>query len=493
MENDTKKIARHTGIYTVGTVLRNLATFLMLPIYTRYLTPGDYGIIELLSMIIDLFAIIFGLKIGDAVFRYHSRYEHRRDKNQVITTALVLTGGLTLMGFLVIVASADYLSLLVFKDVTYAGQLSLFAMTLPLAALAEIAFLYLRAEGRPWLFVAFSTLRLLLQLGLNIYFVVVQKWEVDGVIYSAVISYSVMALVMLAFTIRRTGISTSRRKAAELALFSWPLILAAIATFYMTVGNRYFLQLYTGPSQVGIYSLGYRFGFLLLVFAWGPFSAVWDASRFAIAKKANASAEFRSLFTLVSTALIGFALGIAIFVKDVLMLMSDPQFWAASSVVPIILIAYIFQAWTGYSKLGILLSGKTIQMAFATAFACIFMTLGCLLLIPSFGGMGAATAVLLGFVVRFAWVYHVSKRHYDMHLDWLKVSKIGSLAFVVYGFSTLAPEVLSASIAIHAVQFIAFVFLLFSLPILSSKEREAIIGFARNFIGMRPAVMRRVE
>lgn len=488
MERDTKTIAKHTAIYTVGTVLRNVATFLMLPIYTRYLTPADYGVIELLSMIIDLFGIVFGLRIGDAVFRYYAQYDQRRDKNQVISTAIAVVATLTVAGLGLIVMLADTLSLLVFADSGRAAQIALIAVTLPLVALTEVSFLYLRAEGRPWLFVGFGALRLVFQLSLNVYFVVFRQLHVDGVIYSAVIANALIAVFILGFTVHRTGFSVSRTKAAELARFSWPLILAALAVFYLTFADRYLLQIYTDTSQVGIYSLGYKFGFLLLLFAWGPFSAVWDAQRYSIAKKETAAREFNVIFTLISTALISFALCIGIFVRDLLMIISDPTFWAASGVAHIIVIAYVFQAWTAFTNLGILISGKTIHMAFATGIACGVMTLASLILIPRFGAAGAAVAVLVGFVVRFLWVYQVAKRYYDMQLEWGKILKIATLALAVYGTALLAPDDLATSLAIHVVEAATFFVLLVTLPILSSSERERIIGLVKHLRGPRAVV-----
>jgi O-antigen/teichoic acid export membrane protein len=266
------------------------------------------------------------------------------------------------------------------------------------------------------------------------------------------------------------------------------LILAALAVFYLTFADRYLLQIYTDTSQVGIYSLGYKFGFLLLLFAWGPFAAVWDAQRYSIAKKASAVREFNVLFTLVSTALIGFALCIGIFVRDLLMIMSDPGFWAASGVAHIIVIAYVFQAWTAFTNLGILISGRTIHMAFATGLACVVMTLAGLILIPRFGATGAATAVLSGFVVRFFWVYHIAKRHYDMKLEWGKVLKIAALALAVYGTALMAPDDIAASLTLHVVEAVAFFVLLLTLPILTVGERDRIIELVKNLRGRRPVV-----
>jgi len=90
MLNPKNKIVRHTGIYLFGDILRRSVSLIMLPIYTRYLTPEDYGVVELLSMIIDLATIIFGARIAQAIFRFYCTAKSDSDKNNVIASALFL-------------------------------------------------------------------------------------------------------------------------------------------------------------------------------------------------------------------------------------------------------------------------------------------------------------------------------------------------------------------------------------------------------------------
>lgn len=65
------KTVKHSAIYAVGTILRRITGLVMLPIYTRYLTPADYGVVELLTMAIELAGILVGLRISQAMFRYY--------------------------------------------------------------------------------------------------------------------------------------------------------------------------------------------------------------------------------------------------------------------------------------------------------------------------------------------------------------------------------------------------------------------------------------
>lgn len=480
MSRETRTLVKHTAIYTVGTLLRNLASIIMLPIYTRHLSPSDYGVIELLSATVDLFAVVFGLRVGEAIFRYHAIYQETRDKNEVISTALILVAGLTLCGLLLLVSFGSELSLVVFGTTRRASEMRLYGITLPLAALVELAFISLRAEQRPWSFVGLSTLRLVLQLSFNIYFVVIEHMRVLGVIYSALLSGTIMFLVLAVYILVKTGLRFSRSKAHELTAFSWPLVLSAGATFFFTSSDRFFLRHFSNIAEVGIYSLGYRFGYLLLAVGWAPFSLIWDTQRYVVLKTTNPQTIFNNTFVVVSLVLVFAALGISMFSQDVLQIMSSRHFWDAYQVVPMIVTAYVFQAWTSFSNVGLLLRGKTLHALYATIAAGIVAAVGYVILIPRYGAIGAAAATLIGFVVRFSWIYTVSQSSYDMGLRWWKVVKICGVAVAIYLLSRFVPAQLAWAIVIHAMEMLLFLGLLLVLPIFDAHEHVRIVSFIRN-------------
>ena len=79
--NATKNnMVSHTSIYMLGDILRRSVSLIMLPIYTRYLTPENYGVVELLSMLIDFASIIFGAQVGQAIFRYYCTAKSDEEK-----------------------------------------------------------------------------------------------------------------------------------------------------------------------------------------------------------------------------------------------------------------------------------------------------------------------------------------------------------------------------------------------------------------------------
>ncbi|RME28056.1 MAG: lipopolysaccharide biosynthesis protein, partial [Candidatus Zixiibacteriota bacterium] len=66
---------KQSSVYMAGQLLSRLISFIMLPIYTRFLTPADYGILELLSMTVDIVAMLAGAGISAALLRFYSEKE----------------------------------------------------------------------------------------------------------------------------------------------------------------------------------------------------------------------------------------------------------------------------------------------------------------------------------------------------------------------------------------------------------------------------------
>ena len=484
MSTDKRKIVSHTSIYMLGDILRRGVSLIMLPIYTRYLTPADYGVVELLSMLLDVTSIIFSARVGQAVFRFYCTAESESDKKGVISSALTLSIIMNGIGTIAIITFSGPLALAVFSDIGFKSYISLFAITMFLAPLAEIPLLHIRAQQKPWLFLIFSITKLVLQLSLNIYFVVVLELHVEGVIYSAVISGIIMAVILSGYSISKTGFSPSKSIAKSLFSFSLPLKIASLGSFYMTFGDRYILNIYTDLTQVGIYSLGYKFGFVFLLLTWDPFQKMWDAEKYEIFKKDTAKHIYQKVFIYTSSILILVGLCISLFSKDLLRIMADPSFLDAYKIVPIIITAYLFQAWTRYCNMGILLEQKTMQIAYGEMIGVLVITLAYFTLIPLYGIYGAAWSTVAGFAARFYWTNMKSRQLYNMELPWSKISLVALVAVFIYFLSTLSPDGIIQSIVFRTVLLTAFIIIFFLLPILSRSEKEEIWVKIRNRRGI---------
>lgn len=462
--------------YMIAEVLRNSVSLIMLPIYTRFLTPEDYGTIELLSLLIDVATIIFGARAMDAIFRFYTAAETQNEKNSVLSSSLFLSIFMACIGATVVYLFSENLAAIVFSDIKYANFIALFALSMAMFPLIEIPFAHLRAMQKAQLYLYFSIFKLVIQVTLNIYFIVYLDMHVEGVIYSTLFSYMIIGSVLSFYSIYKSGINISKKACFDIMSFSIPIKIATMGAFFLTFGDRYFLNYYSDLTEVGIYSLGYKFGFIFAIIAWSPFSKMWDTEKYNIYKQDGAVEKYQKTFLYLCLFLFTTGFAICLFIKDLLKIMSAEEFWPAHEIVPIIIVAYTIQCLGDYCNFGIMLKKKTIQIAYAQWIAVIVITLAYFLLIPVFGGLGAAWATLIGFCVRFFWLNKKGKEYYDMKLPWKKIVFIGLLCIFFFLLSLFLPEDIIISIVSRIIIFILFGFTVFMLPIFSKNQKQEIFN-----------------
>jgi O-antigen/teichoic acid export membrane protein len=422
-------------------------------------------------MLIDFATIIFGARVAQAVFRFYCTAKNEDDRKSIIASALFLGIVLNGLGSIVIAVLSEPIAVAMFADASFSDYIALFAVTMFLIPLNQIPMTHIRARQKPWLFLIFSICRLFLQLILNIYFVVYLELHVAGVIYSAVISSIIMSIPLTSYSVLNAGIRFRRSDCKRLFTFSLPLKLASISTFYLTFGDRYFINHFFDLSQVGIYALGYKFGFIFTLIAWTPFEKMWDAEKYTILEKPNAREIYKKTFLYTSTFLIFIGLCISLYSKDLLKIMADPAFLEAHKIVPIIIIAYVFQAWAKFCNFGILLEKKTMHIAYSEMIAAFFITFAYFALIPEFGIFGAAWATVVGFLTRFYWANKKGMQYYDMALPWMKVSLTAGLAIIIFLLSLMSSENIIESLLFRTLLITSFIFIFYVSPILSVSEK----------------------
>lgn len=470
--NHFSKTAKHSAIYAVGMMLRRITGLVMLPIYTRYLTPEDYGTVELLTMAIEIAGILVGLRISQALFRFYILEEDEHQKRVIVSTVLLTIVASSGIGAGLLYLGAEPLTKIIFGTDAYIFEFQLISITLVANAIAAVGLSYLRARQMPILFVSIGMATLALQVALNILFVVIWDMHVTGVVYSSVISGCIVALGLSAYVLYHAGFHYSVDLARRLVAYVMPLILASIAAFYVAYADKYFLRLFSNLTEVGLYALAARIG-SVLVTAFEAFNMSWGADRFEIVKKDNARQVYEQVFRFINAALMLVAVGLALFANDFFWLMTSSEFYPSGNIVPILVFAYLISIYTMYCNFGALYVGKTGVMAQASWLKAIFATVGYLLLIPHLGMYGAASVLLFSNFVEFIWVYKRSSRLYDMGLNWPPVIVMLLVAIACVTAGMLLPTTDILSLFFRLALYASLPVLLYILPLWSPGERSS--------------------
>lgn len=442
--------ARQSLIYGAGVVFNRLVAFLMLPVYTRYIAPADYGVLQLLGLTMDIVALVAGARLAGGIFYFYHAADSEAERRRLLSTALtVLWASYAVFGLLTI-ATAPALAELVFQDAARAPLVRLAGLAFVFEAPFLVGLTAMQAWERPMVFVGANAARLVIQVLLNLVVLIVLGWGITGMMGVTALANALVGAALAAGVLRRTGWAFSGDYGRRLVRYGLPLVGTQIATMIAAYGDRYVLQRVAGDDAVGIYSVGYQFGVLVFSLGFAPLNQVWEPKRFAVAREPDRDAVYARAFVLCNLAILSMGTAIVLAVGDFLRLATPPAYHSAATVVPLIVGAYLLQSWTDFHNLGIMIRERTGLLNVAN-WVCAGVALGgYLLFIPRYGAVGAALGLFLAFGVRFALVYIFSHRLWPVHYRWGPVSRQLALAVLVCGAALMTPELpLTAAIALH--------------------------------------------
>jgi len=468
---------RHTAMYGLGSIVIKALGFLMLPFYTHYLSPRDYGVLEILDLSMSLFGMVLHMGIAPALLRAYASSKTAEDRKRTVSTAFLFVAGTGLATFAAGLLVIRPLSTLLLGPTVSANYLLLSFASFIFSYLAAMPRAYLRALEASGKFTLLETGGLFVILALNIYFIAVMKLGAMGILWSSVIVYGIQAVGLSAWILRAVGVGFSGKTLREMTAFGLPLIFSNVALFALNFSDRFFLQRLQSLDAVGVYAVGYKLAFMINYMLVQPFYAMWQARMYNIYDQPEHAKIFRQIFVLYSLVLTYAALGIAVFSPEVIRVMADPKFRGGQDVVPIVALAYVFYGIGSYVQLGMFLANKTKAIGAVSSVAAV-LNLGLnYVLISKFGMVGAAWATLLGFVAIAVGSYWFSQRALPLNLGMPRVGAAMGLAVALYAACAIlvsAQSPMIVGIAIKAAALVVFPLLVWNSGILSAAEMDTL-------------------
>jgi O-antigen/teichoic acid export membrane protein len=413
-------LGRDTLIYGSGIVLSRAASFLMLPIYTRYLTPDDYGILQLLQLTVDVAGILLTAGFVSALYRYYfkTRFEHER--NAVVTTSLVLFTIANAIGAALLLTASPIVARHLLAGGGQADLVRIVAATFLLEVLTIVPLAYMQIVKRPGLFTMTSLGRLFLQLTLNVVFLIFLGMGVRGILLSSLITTGVVGAIISTWLLRGIGLQFDRSVAREITRFGLPYKFTNAGTFAINFSDRFFLKALSGLSAVGLYGLAAQFGMLVTSVASQPIMQAWNPRRFEHThlERSERDDYYDRTFLAYNLVVVSCAVAVALFARPVIHIMAAPAFHSAAVFVPLLVAAQLIACWITVLGFGIDVSERTVYLSYATAVAAVVVIALHAVLIPPFGPMGAAVATLIGFLVRLTLVFAWAQRLWPITYRW---------------------------------------------------------------------------
>ena len=432
MYKTVKTVAAHSLIYGLGDLLTKVVGFLLIPFYTNYLDVRSYGVLELLDLTSYVIALFLAMGLSQAMMKFYFDFERQEDRDAVLGTSLFLSWGTGAIALIFLFSLSPAISNLVLQSPAYSPLFNMMFFSTVLTVCAEVPLTWLRIREQSALFTAVSFVRTIASVLLNIVFIACYGMGVMGVLLASAITGVFMGSYVLIYMLRRIRLSFSWPICKRILAFGFWLIGSWFAGFILNFADRFLLQRLGSLTEVGIYALSYKFGFLLNVLLLAPFQRSWVPKQFEIAGEPEAKKIFSLVFTYYCALQFLLTLGISVTIQDVLELISAPEYQEAYRYVPVILLAYNFYGAYSFLHFNLLYTRRTKLLALVSLLGAALNVAANLKLIPLYGALGAAWATLISFAFLFFLLFAISQRVYYIPFDVTRLFKLLAAAGLLY-------------------------------------------------------------
>ncbi len=412
-------------------MLTRFITIFLVPLYTRVLTPADYGIMSLVRNTSTLMGVIASLALDSAAHRFYWDTENPHDRKATIACWTWSWLAVTVLASVVVLLRAEYFAKLLTGTADAKAALQLAVGALPLGVLGVIYTNRLRMQRRPWAVTIYAIVSSVAMIILAALFVLVLRRGVEGV-FLAQFVVSLVTTFVVAILLRdwlNPGMFEWNRF-KKMLHYAVPLIPAVVSWWVIDVIDRYFLRVYSTTAEIGLYEIGYSIA-AAVALGTAAFQQAWIPFALSIQNVAEARRVYAS--TLLAYAWVGTVccVGASLFAPEALRLLTTKSYYDASSVVPFIAFSYFFLGAGYITSLGALVKKKTISMGVAvTAAAGINIILN-FVLVPRYGKDGAAIATLLSYAVFPVYMYFRSQQVYPIPYSFGKALSIIGVGAVI--------------------------------------------------------------
>lgn len=423
-----RRFFRDSAIYTLPSILSYGISFFLIPLYTRVLTPTDYGALDMITVFGSLVALTVALEVSQGVARFYMDEETTDGKKVLASTALWFTV-LTFTAFLIVaLAFAPELSLIVIGAPGFDDVFRLGTVFIWVNGLFYLLKNQLRWELRSKAYSAVSIVHSLTTAGASVLLAYVFQFGIYGFLAGMILGTAAGTLLGFYHLKTTFQLRLDLAKLRTMLAFSIPLVPSSIAVFVSMYIDRLMINYYLSLEEVGLYGIGYRLASVSTLVLVG-FQMALTPLVYKHYQEPETPRQLATIFRTFLAIVIVIFLILSLFADVALMILTTPAYYAAGQVVvflvPAILLSqmYIFAPGIGIAK-------KTHLFVWINAGGAILNIFFNWMLIPQVGYVGAAIATLLGYVCVFGAHMYCSQKLYYVPHNWGAIAGVVLVAMI---------------------------------------------------------------
>jgi O-antigen/teichoic acid export membrane protein len=465
-----RRLATTGAAYTASSVISKLIAVALLPLYTRYLTPADYGAAEVLLTGVIAASIVIRLGVIEALLRFY--YQADEVPEKVVKTAFASLFWTATAGLVIALPFAGPISeaMLGRSD---AGLVRIAIFGLWVFTMYEFLLTLFRLDERARAFLYFTVANVLVTIPATVWFVVVQEEGAEGLLLGQYVTGAAFLAALLVAHRRRLSLVPDPPLLRRMTRFGLPTMPAELSLYSLNFIDRLLLVRLVGLADAGLYSLSVKFAQAVNVLVKG-FQLAWPPLAYSIEDDDEARRAYAVIVTWF-VALCTFAVaGMWLLSRWIVRALAAPEFFQSYEAIGLVSTGVMLYAL--YLVLVVVLgrTGRT-EFNFPATAAGTAANIGLnLALVPSLGIVGAGLALVASYAVVLVLMYVFTQRLFSVPYEWLRLGQVAGLAAVLVAVGELLlPTDGVGGLASRTAVWLAYPAVLVLTGFLSEEERRA--------------------
>lgn len=430
------KVGKLGAIYTIGSFLPQIVGMLLLPIFTRYLPPAQMGIVQLAMQIQGTLFVFMQLGLWNSLKSHYFRVPEA-DRPRLVRTVLIGMAAQLVVMCLALSLGGYYLAELLLPNLPLDRGLVLLLWLMvvwscPFLAIQRLAWGLAQLHEKAVTSVGIDMLKFFTQTGLGLFAVVVLGWQAMGRfggVFGGILLGGVVGFVYL---LRNSGGSfdwTLYRRTLRTGLTFVPHALSCVLA---VSANAWLINKLVDSRALGIFGVAMLFPSMLELPLFALGSAFYPTLAKMMADGGEQSRRDQSrLYTLILTGVVAMSLAVSLFAPIGIFILTAPEYHSAAVIVPILVVAWLFQGFYLIASQPVFYAGGGLWMALATGLSVVTLVACSFLFIPWLGIAGAALSLIGCFVVRMAVISVISQKLYPLPWQVFTLAKVIAMGAVL--------------------------------------------------------------
>ena len=437
--NTSLATSRDSLYFTIAGLLPFATSFLMLPIYTRYLSPEDYGVLSLINIFGMLVAQFMSMQLGSALPRFYFDFDDAKLKILFSTLLFSILLVSTIVLCTIVVLGDDIVTFLFPKSkVSFYPYFLMSLLCFLLSQVSGLVQFLLVAQQQAGIVLKRTAIGMVVGISMGIVFVVYLDMGIYGALSASIIEATVLCLLNLWYARKWIAFIWDYELSLTALRYSWPIVPHALGNYIFMYSDRIILEKFVPISVIGIYAIADKFASILKTVVNSTNNAFQPQFlRIGTKDRLAASEYYAKLLTKWFVYISIISLSMALFSEEVIRILTPEDFHEAYNIIPILVLGYLFRGIYNFTSAPIFLDKKTQLIPVVTLSTGAINVALNILLIPFWGIYAAAWVTTFSFFCAFLFSLWFSNREMPIAYEWMKllimlVFSIAAYLFVRY-------------------------------------------------------------